>query len=193
MLTSILCTLTAAVPAPMQEIPQVKPTEHHKLLLRDIGTWQATMTILGGPEPMKLPAREENELMPGGLWVMSRFEAGPFKGLGQFGYDPVKKKYVGTWIDSTSPHLTIMEGDYNKETGELTMINRGTDPQTKKPQLMKSVAKYTNDAQTEKLFTMYSKDPKSDKWIKGFTIEYKKVPKKMERAKGSEEKAFPKK
>ena len=34
-----------------------------------------------------------------------------FHGQGQTGYDPNKKKYVGTWVDSISPTIMIMEGD----------------------------------------------------------------------------------
>ena len=53
--------------------------------------------------------------MTGGLWVLSKFEGDfggmKFEGRGQFGYDPIKKKYVGTWIDSMSPTLSVLEGN----------------------------------------------------------------------------------
>lgn len=174
MVSALLCTVAIATPPP-QEMPVIKPGPEMQVLMHELGDWEATMTMFMGPdtEPMKMPAKESNELMPGGLWLLSKFDAGPFKGFGQFGYDPVKKKYVGSWIDSTSPHMTLMEGDYNKETGELTMINKGTDPQTKKPQTMKSVTKFHDKAHTHRTFTMYTLTGK-DTWTKTFVIEYKK-------------------
>ena len=50
---------------------------------------------------------EKNELLKGGLWLISRFEGEvvgtPFTGIGTFGYDPAEKKYVGTWVDTMTP------------------------------------------------------------------------------------------
>ena len=54
-----------------------------------------------------LEGRRGQHSVTGGLWVASTFQGDfggmTFEGRGQFGYDPAKKKYVGTWIDSMSP------------------------------------------------------------------------------------------
>ena len=59
------------------------------------------------------------------MWLVSKFEGKlgdmPFTGRGTTGYDPAEKKYVGTWIDSVSPYMTIMKGDYDPATKTLTM------------------------------------------------------------------------
>ena len=85
-----------------------------------MGTWDATIkTYMAGPgaEPSVSKGTEVNEVMPGGLWVLSKFDGDfggmKFQGRGQFGFDPIKKKYVGTWIDSTSTILSMLEGEYD--------------------------------------------------------------------------------
>jgi Protein of unknown function (DUF1579) len=96
-----------------------KPLPEHKILASDEGTWDATIRMYaGGPdaEPSVSKGSEVNEVLPGGLWVLSKFEGEfggmKFHGRGQFGFDPVKKKYVGTWLDSMST-VRKPEGDYH--------------------------------------------------------------------------------
>ena len=80
-------------------------------LKNDVGTWDATLKIWPQPnaKPLESKAVEKNELLPGGQWLVSRFEGNfggmKFVGVGTWGYDPVEKKYVGTWIDNMTPHL----------------------------------------------------------------------------------------
>jgi hypothetical protein len=33
--------------------------------------------------------------------------------MGSTGFDPMKGKYVGTWIDSMSPTMMVLEGDFD--------------------------------------------------------------------------------
>lgn len=170
------CLLAGLASSPAaQEMPSFKPLPQHKLLARDVGVWTGTMKMyMAGPDapPMAMPVKETNTLMQGGLWVLSSFESGPFKGKGQFGYDPVKKKFIGTWLDSTAPYMSLMEGEHNEKTGEMIMYSTGIDPQTQKPQKMKSVAKYVGESGKE--FVMYTQTA-DQKWVKSFEIMYKKT------------------
>ena len=43
-----------------------------------------------------------------------------FKGQGTEGYDNVKKKFVGTWIDSMGTGIMMSEGDYDPATKTFT-------------------------------------------------------------------------
>ena len=51
-----------------------------------------------------------------------------FKGQGTEGYDNVKKKFVGTWMDNMSTGIMTSEGDYDPATktftytGEMEMV-----------------------------------------------------------------------
>src|SRR5208283_1512581 len=118
-----------------QESPVPKPTPEHERLVQDVGTWDATIkSWMQGPgsEPSVSKGVEIAKLMPGGLWVLSEFHGKfgdmAFHGQGQTGYDPVKKKYIGTWVDSMSPSIMIMEGDFDPRTNTFTTYSKGVDP-----------------------------------------------------------------
>ena len=165
-LAAVLTSFTYA-----QEMPQ--PTEQHKMLMEDEGTWTGTMKmkVPGLDTPQEYPIKEVNSVMEGGLWLTSNFEAGPFKGHGQFGYDASTKKYVGTWIDNSSTHLSVMEGDYNADKHELVMTFKSRDHQSGKIVEMKSITKRADKNKRE--FTMMSKQ--DGEWAKVFTIDYKRA------------------
>ena len=154
---SLSSAATAQEPPPAQ-----KALPEHKILAADEGTWDATIrTYMGGPdaEPSVSKGSEVNEVLPGGLWVLSKFEGDfggmKFLGRGQFGYDPVKKKYVGTWIDSTSTILSVLEGEYDAKTKTMTFVGEGYDPGQKAKFTQKMVTTAKDDG--TRVFTLYMK------------------------------------
>jgi Protein of unknown function (DUF1579) len=149
-----------AASAVAQEPP--KPTEEHKILAADEGTWDATVkSYVNGPtaEPSVSKGTEVNEVMVGGLWVLSRFdgEVGgtKFQGRGQFGFDPLKKKYVGTWVDSMTATISLLEGSYDAKTRTMTYVGDGVDPSTKMKYTQRMVT--TMKADGTRAFTLYMK------------------------------------
>ena len=140
-------------------LPQA--SDAHKLLHKDVGTWDATMKIWlqEDGQPLESKGTETNELLPGGMWIISRYEgdfAGmPFKGVGTIGYDPVEKKYVGTWVDSISPHLTILKGEYDAETKTFTSIAEGRDFESGEVMQSRHVSRYLDD--NTRTFEMHAK------------------------------------
>ena len=139
------------------------------MLKQEVGVWDAEMLMwMQGPdaEPMMMPAVETNRML-GEMWVMSEFESGPFKGVGQFGYDPMKKKFIGTWVDNMNPFLQTMEGDI-EDNGDRVMYSEGYNPESKKMEKMKSVGRTINENQRE--FRMYRKV--GDEWVKSMEIRY---------------------
>jgi uncharacterized protein DUF1579 len=98
----------------------------HALLKRDVGVWDARVEMWEAPggEPTVSKGVETNRLLPGGLWLISDFKgemAGqPFEGHGIRGYDPEKKKYVGTWVDSMTTRLSVDESTYDAATKTMT-------------------------------------------------------------------------
>ena len=154
--------------------PTPKPQKEHEYYKQDAGVWEGDMTIYEGtPDgtPMVIPAKETCELWGNGFWLMTTFESGPFQGRGQFGYDPLKKKYVGSWTDNMSPHMALWEGNFADDKETMTMYSKGVDPQSGKVQAMKSETKHVK--KNERLFTMYSK--KGDDWVKSFEMKLKRV------------------
>ena len=161
-------------------LPIPKPTAEHKILAADEGTWDATIkSFLAGPdaEPTVSKGVEVNTVMPGGLWVLSTFRGDfggvAFEGHGQFGYDPLKKKYVGSWIDSMSPSLSVLEGSYDAQTRTMTLVGDGVDPGTKAKYTQKMVTTSKDD--DTRVFTLYMKfDAAGDDEIKFMEITYRK-------------------
>ena len=154
-------------------------TEQHKVLKNEVGDWEAEMKLYPqGPDGPTIDGKceETSRVLNNGMWLISDFKgdfAGfPFEGHGAFGYNPQKKKYVGTWVDNMNPALTLMEGDYDAKAKTLTMYSEGTDPETGKPMKTKNVTQYLEDGR--RIFTMSNQAPGSDKYIKMMELTYTK-------------------
>ncbi len=162
-----------------QELPIQAPLPEHKILAEDQGTWDATIkTYDKGPdaEPSVSRGSEVNEVLPGGLWVLTKFEGDfggmKFQGRGQFGYDPVKKKYVGTWLDSTSTILSLLEGDYDPKTKTMSYEGDGYDPVQKAKFHQKMVTAAKDDG--TRVFTLSMKFDGQPAEVKFMEILYTK-------------------
>jgi hypothetical protein len=163
-----------------EDPPVPKPMPEHKILASDEGTWDARIkSFENGPdsEPVLSKGVEVNTVITGGLWVVSSFKGDfgglAFEGHGQFGYDPTKKKYVGTWIDSMTPNLTVLEGSYDAKTRTMTFLGDGVCPidGSKLTQRMVTTAK---DDRTRE-FTLYmTGTPTGGKEAKVMQVEYTK-------------------
>jgi hypothetical protein len=162
--------------------PLAKPTAEHKLLAKDVGSWDTTVkSWMTGPisEPSVSKGTDVVKLLPGGLWITDDFEGEfggmAFHGHGVTGYDSQKKKYVGTWVDTMSTSIMSLEGDYDAATQTMTMYSKGTDP-AGKPYESKTTSKYTGE--DERVFTMSMKsDETKGEYMKLLEITYKRRPK----------------
>ena len=172
-----LCFFVPSLSASAMAQPGAKPTDEHKILARDEGTWDATVKSFAGPdaEPMISKGTEVNTVMPGGLWLLSKFEGDfggtKFEGRGQFGYDPIKKRYVGTWIDSMSPNLSVLEGSYDPKTKTMTYVGDAINGEGIKYS-QKMVTTTKDDS--SKVFTLYMKIGEAKDEVKFMEITYQK-------------------
>jgi hypothetical protein len=176
--TSVVVTLLfLAMPSIAGAEDYTKPTKEHEAMAYEEGTWDADVSMWMSPdaEPMKSKAVEKNEML-GKMWLMSQFEGEfggeKFTGRSAMGYDPIKKKYVGGWVDSMSPFMMRMEGDYEVGAHTLTMMGEGTDVMTGKPAKHKMVTQYEDD--DKKTFTMYRQADSQgeDEWQKTMEIKF---------------------
>jgi hypothetical protein len=155
------------------------PTQEHKLLAKDIGVWDAMIkTYIGGPgsEPSLSKGVETSTLMTGGLWLISTFKgefAGQtFEGTGVTGFDPKKKKYVGTWADNMTPELTLLEGTYDEKAKTMTMTGTGSG-EDGKPMSLQYITEHKDE--NTRVFTISMKGEQTDgKWMKMMQIDYKR-------------------
>jgi hypothetical protein len=147
----------AQMPSPPQPGPE------HDLLKKDVGVWDATVEMSAGPPgtaPMVSKGTETVTLAVGGMWQVTEFKGelmgAPFEGRGLMGFDPGKKKYVGSWVDSMTPSISPMEASYDPATKTMTGWMEAPDPTGK---LTKS--KHTTewrDADT-RVFNMFMTAP----------------------------------
>ncbi len=160
-------TTTAQFPAASKE---------HEILKLEEGEWDATVTMFMGPAgpydpPHKSQAKESNRMI-GDFWIVSdfrgEFEGVPLVGRAQFGYDPGKKKYVGTWIDSFSPNVMHMVGTYDADKRTMT-YETSTVGADGSPSTGKNVVVYGEDS---RVMTMYAAAPGTQESIKVMEIAY---------------------
>jgi hypothetical protein len=143
-----LATVTSRLAA--QEPP--KPGPEHEALKKLVGDWDCTISMAG----MEMKGTATYKLGFGGFWLTERFNADfggmKFEGRGTIGYDPARKHYVSTWVDSMSPTMIIMHGSMDKDGKIFTETGEGPGMDGKLTKL-KTVAEYKdNDNFT---FTMY--------------------------------------
>jgi Protein of unknown function (DUF1579) len=145
-------------PAPAAEMmPMPKPGPEHELLKKEVGTWEATVEMMA-PTPGASSTTSkgtETSRMVGGLWLVTEFKGDmmnqPFEGHGVAGYDPNKKKYVSTWVDSMSTGLSAGESTYDAAAKTMTGWMEGPNPDGTMGK-MKMVTKYEDD--DTRVFTM---------------------------------------
>lgn len=113
------------------------PGEPHRRLGRFVGTWDIVgRTWVEGPDGLVSESRgvvETRWLVPG-LWliddVKTTMMGQAFQGFSISGYDNVKKKYVGMWVDGMSTALLTMEGNFDREGKSLALFGTCSDPAT---------------------------------------------------------------
>jgi Protein of unknown function (DUF1579) len=149
----------AAAPPGMPPMPKAGP--EHELLKSDVGTWDATVESFmpGAPQPMVSKGTETNTLV-GGMWLVTDFKSDmmgePFQGHGVSGWDPTKKKYVGTWVDTMSTGLGLSESTYDAATKTMTGTFEGPGPAGEIMKMKSTVV--LKDADT-RVFTMSGPGP----------------------------------
>jgi hypothetical protein len=171
-LAALSASLLALAAPALAQPPMPQPGPEHEMLKKDVGTWDATVEMFMEPgAPPSSSKGTETVTMMGGFWQVSEFKAEmmgqPFEGRGAAGYDPAKKKYVGTWIDTMTPAYYTMEATYDAATKTMTSTMEGPDPSG---QVTKTKATTEWKDPDTRVFTMYGPDGKSA----GMRITYKR-------------------
>ena len=122
----------------MQQMMELsKLNENHKILTDLNGTWNYTVKMWMDGDTSKKPQESKGtavrkSIMDGrfvemdvtGKMQMPGPDGKPkemtFKGHGMEGYDNVKKKFIGTWMDNMGTGILMSEGDYDPATKSLT-------------------------------------------------------------------------
>lgn len=115
---------------------QQEPQAEHKWLEKFVGEWTSEADCNMGPDqpPMKMRGTESVRSI-GGMWIMGEGK-GEMPGGGAatmmltVGYDPEKRRYIGTWIGSMMTHLWIYDGEVDASGKILTLNAEGPNMAT---------------------------------------------------------------
>ncbi len=110
---------------------QVEVQKEHQWLRKLVGEWTYESDCPG--EPGQPPTKfngTESVRMVGDIWAVGEGRC-PMPGGGEgkmvltVGYDPQKKKYVGTWFGSMMTNLWVYEGSVDASGMKLTLDTEG--------------------------------------------------------------------
>lgn len=118
-----------------QMMEMAKLNENHKLIASTAGTWtyNVTMWMAPGAPPTKSTGTAVRKAMMDGRYFSlevagkmtmpgadGKMKDMQFKGMGIEGYDNVKKKFIGSWIDNMGTGIMMSEGTYDPATKTFT-------------------------------------------------------------------------
>lgn len=177
-LFATVALVSLARPVLAQAPPLMTPMREHEEMAREVGVWDAEGSLWMTPDADPITSKGvETVKMMGKFWLVGEFvgdsTGGEFTGRSQLTYDPLKKQYVGTWIDTMAPILLTMIGSYDVQTHTLTMMMEGIDAMTGQPGKWKSITHYIDE--DTKTFEMHAPVEGQDgKWRKMMEIKYKR-------------------
>lgn len=109
------------------------PEEIYKPLKMEEGIWDAAITFYEADKPTDTASGvQANRLLENGHWIVNDFRIAAFgkfptyEGHGVWGYDPVAKTYVDTWVDTNDAAVRTDYGYWNAK--ENTMIWSSKQP-----------------------------------------------------------------
>ncbi len=110
---------------------QSEPQKEHTWLQQLVGDWtyETEATMEPGKPPEKCTGTERVRSL-GGLWILAEGQGqmpdgAPATMLMTLGYDPERKRFVGTWIGSMMTHLWVYDGGLDAAERVLTLEAEG--------------------------------------------------------------------
>ena len=122
------------------------PGPAHQVLQQKAGKWSLAVKMFmpGAPAAMESKGTSEMKMIMDGRYLQDTTEGSfmeqPFHGQGLTGYDNLKKKYVGTWIDNMGTGIMTAEGSYDAGSKTFSYTNEMPDS---------SMTKYVKGRSTE--------------------------------------------
>lgn len=116
------------------EFPKLPPPQkEHEWLQQLVGEWdsESEMTVEPGKPTFKWKGTESVRSL-GGFWIVGENKATimdkPMSAILTLGYDPEKKKYTGTWVDSHTSYMWKYVGTLDSAGKVLTLETEGPNP-----------------------------------------------------------------
>jgi hypothetical protein len=110
---------------------KAEPTREHKWLQKFVGDWtyETEASMEPGKPPVKMTGSESIRAL-GEIWVQGQGtsqmpDGSPAETQITLGYDPTKKRFVGTWLGTMMAHLWIYDGELSADGRTLTLNSEG--------------------------------------------------------------------
>jgi len=139
------------------------PAGEHEYLKRFEGTWKAKTKFWMAPNtpPQESAGTMTSKPILGGRFLQANYEGqtpwGEFSGMAIDGFDRIRKKYTGVWMDSMGTIMMVFEGDRDGDV--RTMTCNYVDPMGK-PSQMKGVT--TIVSENEHKYESWAETPDGD-------------------------------
>jgi hypothetical protein len=123
----VLVLATSAMAQPPSAAP---PTKEHEWLAQFVGEWDSESEAVAGPGQPAIKCKGAmTSKKLGGFWVVNDLTGNmmgtEMHGLQTIGYDPEKKKYIGTWVDNMMGHMWKYEGAVDSSGKKLVLEAEG--------------------------------------------------------------------
>ena len=111
----------------------VEPQKEHKWLQKLVGEWTFESEAVMAPDtPAVTWGGTESVRSLGGLWTLGEGQGetpggGLLTTLMTLGYDPQKKRFVGSFVGSMMTNLWLYEGELDEAERVLTLNTEGPD------------------------------------------------------------------
>jgi Protein of unknown function (DUF1579) len=153
------------------------PSEGHARLGPMVGTWSAKTTFLMAPGEAAHVSEgtSEHRLILGGRYLEQAYSGTsmgmPFEGRGITGYDNVRKRYFGIWLDSFGTGIITSIGTGRPTADKMTAAAEGYEPSGKKVVFDTVVRIQDHDHHT---YEMWTKAP-NGKRFRNMLVEYERA------------------
>jgi hypothetical protein len=113
-----------------------RPGPAHRAMQPLVGSWEVNARCFNGPggTPMESQGTSTVRWIMGERFLQEEFKGEfmgkSFQGLGLFGYDNVKQKYVSTWLDDMTTTIFVSEGTADADGKVFTFEGKMSDPMT---------------------------------------------------------------
>jgi hypothetical protein len=161
--------------------PQLQ--KEHQLLQKLVGEWtsEGECVMEPGKPPTKMTGTESVRSV-GGLWIVAEGSGempggGPSTTIMTLGYDPQKKRFVGTFIGSMMTNMWVYDGSLDTSGNVLTLDTEGpqmgADGQMHEGKLTKykDIVEFKNDNERVLRSEMLGSD---GKWTQIVSVTYRR-------------------
>jgi hypothetical protein len=114
-----------------EQMMKAEPQKEHQWLQKLVGDWQFEGETQSEPgkAPEKFTGKESVRTLEG-LWFVAEGRGempggGEMTSIMTLGYDPHRKRYVGTWIASMMTHMWVYDGEVDAAGKVLTLNTEG--------------------------------------------------------------------